>query len=189
MDPFPPPPPPPMVAGDVTAQGNFVYFCSPPSPLNMCHCNLRDHVQVCNTYCADTGRNLYLAISVSLSSRVILNSVKKKKKDSICYVVRMGLFLAGWDSQLWNLCLQIRPLFNNAGCGDQNCNFRVTSHPTSPPFTEDRGCEIPEGGTVVPSLIFLSQPGTNKPWSIQAQALEMCTNLNFGCLLTLGRET
>lgn len=80
MDPFPLPPPPPTVMGDVTAQGNFVYLCSPPSSLNMCHCNLREHVQVCNTYCADTGRNLDLAIPVSLSSRVILNFVKKKKR-------------------------------------------------------------------------------------------------------------
>lgn len=51
---------------------------------------------------------------------------QKKKKALICYAVRMGLFLACRGSQLWNLCLRISPLFNNAGCADQNSNSTVS---------------------------------------------------------------
>lgn len=129
MDPCPSPrgPPPPPKQWDAITQSSFGYFHVPLSPYrHACECVLRDHMQVCDAYCADTGRNLDLAISVHHCHPAWLWILsKKKKKALICYAVRMGLFLACWGSQLWNLCLRISPLFNNAGCADQNSNSTV----------------------------------------------------------------
>lgn len=122
-----PPRGPPAGVGDVSAQSSFVYLCVPLFPLNA----YRGHVQAYDGHCADTGKNLDLAISVHHCHPGWLWILsKKEKKALICFIVRMGLFLACWGSQLWNLCLQISPLFNNAGCGDQNSDSTVTSHPS-----------------------------------------------------------
>lgn len=152
---------------DITAQSNSVHFRS-PSALSLCDCNPRDCMQVgiiLHTVLIQVEVWIWLYQRLpAVQSDSKFCQEKKKRKTSVCSVVRTGLFLACRDSQLWNLCLQIRPLFENAGCGDQNSDSRVTCHPLSPLSTEGGRREIPGGRTVVLLLILLSQPGTSSPW-------------------------
>ena len=179
---------------DITAQSNSVHFRS-PSPLSLCDCNLRDSMQVGinTTHCADTGGSLDLTLSETPCHPEWFWTLSRKKKKqkretSICSVVRTGLFLACRNLQLWNLCLQIRPLFNNAGCGDQNSNSRVTCHPLSPLSTEGGRREIPGGRTVVLLLILLSQPGTNSPWCQPCSGSWNVHKPEFWMQLSIGEE-
>lgn len=147
---------------DTTAQSNSVHFRS-PYPLGLlcnpegpeCRCVLVLHTVLIQV-------EVWIWLYQRLFCQVILE-IWKQKKASICSVVRTGLFLSLQRFTAEIFVCKSRPLFNNAGCGDQNSNSRVTCHPLSPLSTEGGRCEIPGGRTVVPLLILLLIL-TNSPW-------------------------
>lgn len=160
-DQFPPPICAPTVVGNVTAQSNLIYFCVPLSLLmprvswgTMCRCD---------AYCADTGRNMDLAISVS-HCHPELFWILWKKTEVLNLLCNQNGAVFSLRFTAMKFLFAHQPSFQQCWVwGPKIAILQSLLILKSPSTWGDR---IHGGGIVIPLVILLSQPGTNNPWML-----------------------